>query len=243
MKQPLILVLLLFLCTFSNAQEYAVGIKAGLNYYNIGDLNSRGGSIQAGKPDETFTPNNEIGNQFGAFLNVAFGNLYIRPEINFVSNKNNYDFPVKTSHWKASKMDFPILVGYKVFDPISIYIGPSFSFFSEMTIEGANNSTGASPINYDKTTSNLIFGIQVEFKRFGVDLRYEYGLKETEGESGDNYQDFHNSAFGTNITDIWPYKPSQISLSLNIFLFRTDGDDIDDFFSKLFRKNACDCLR
>lgn len=239
MKQPLILVLLLTLCSSANSQEYAIGIKGGLNYYNIGDLNSRGGSIQAGKPDEIFTPNNEMGTQFGAFLNVAFGKLYIRPEINFVSNKNNYDFPLKTSRWTASKINVPLLVGYKIYDPISIYVGPSFSFFSEMNLEGANNSTGESPINYSKNTSNLMFGIQVEFKRFGVDLRYELGLKETEEE----LQNIHNSAFGTNLTDVYSYKPSQISLSLNIFLFRTDGDDIDDFFSNLFRKNVCDCYR
>lgn len=243
MKQPLIIISLLFICAFTNAQEYAIGIKGGLNYYSIGDLNSRGGSIQAGKPDETFTPNKEIGTLFGVFLNIAFDKLYIRPEINFVSNKNSYDFPVKTSNWKASKVDVPILIGYKIFDPVSIYLGPSFSFFDKITIEGANNSIGESPINFKKTSSNIVFGIQIEYKRFGVDLRYEYGLKETEGEFGDNFQDFNNSAFGINITDIWPYKPSQISLSLNIFLFRTNKDGISGFFDGIFKSNQCYCLR
>jgi hypothetical protein len=243
MKKPLILVFLFAMISFANAQEYAVGIKGGLNYYSIGDINSRGGSFETGHPDEIFSPNKEIGTQFGVFFNVAFGNFYVRPEINFVSNNNNYDFPLRTSHWKATKTDVPILIGYKVYDPISIYLGPSFSFFNKMTLEGANNNTDANPINFEKTTSNLIFGIQLEFKRFGVDLRYELGSKETEGESGDNYQDFQHSAFGINIGDIYPYKPSQISLSLNIFLFRTDGGEISDIFSKLFKGKGCNCYK
>ena len=242
MKRPQILVLLLLFCTFANAQEYAFGIKGGLNYYNIGDINSRGGSFQTGHPDEVFSPNKEMGIQYGAFLDIAFDKFYIRPEINFISNNNNYDFPVKTSQWKATKIDVPILIGYKVFDPIAIYVGPSFSFFDKMTIEGANNITNANPIDFEKSTTSLMFGVQVEFKRFGIDLRYEIGLKETVGEFGDNYQDFQHSAFGINIGDIYSYKPSQISLSLNIFLFRTNGDDISDIFSNLFKGNSCDCL-
>jgi hypothetical protein len=44
-----------------------------------------------------------------------------------------------------------------------------------MTLEGANNNSDPNPINYEKTTTSLMFEIQVEFKRFGVDLRYEIG--------------------------------------------------------------------
>ncbi len=239
MKKPLILVLLLFLCSFAYTQEYGVGIKGGLNYYTIGDIVTVGSNAQGPVAGLIFEPVKDIGYQFGAFLNVAFNKFYIRPEINFVTNKNNYDFPLQTSHWAASKINVPLLLGYKIYDPISIYIGPSFSFFNEMNLDGANNSTGESPINYSKNASNLMFGIQVEFKRFGVDLRYELSLKETVEER----QDIHNSGYGVNQADIYSYKPSQVSLSLNIFLFRTDGDDIDDFFSRLFRGNACNCLK
>lgn len=238
MKRSLLLVIFLYFFNNSYSQEYAIGVKTGLNYYTIGDINSRGGSIQAGKANETFSPNKEIGTQIGAFLNIDFGELYIRPELNYVNNKNNYNFPTKTSKWSASKIDLPILFGYKIYEPVSIYLGPTFSFFNEMTIEGANNVTGASPLLYKKTTTSINFGAMVEFKRFGIDLRYEIGLNETEGEHTDNYQDFHHSAYGINIADIWSYKPSQISLSLNIFLFRTDGENIKSLFK---RNSNCGC--
>jgi len=241
MKQPQLLVLLLLLCAFTNAQEFAIGIKGGLNYYSIGDINSRGGSLPGSPPDELFSPNQEMGTQYGVFLDVSFDKFYIRPEINFVSNKNNYDFPIKTVQWAASKVDVPILVGYKVFDPISIYIGPSFSFFSKMTMESANNIPGPNPINFEKSATNLMFGVQVEFKRFGVDLRYESGSKETTEERNDFIRGSVGGT-GVNLADIYAYKPSQISLSLNIFLFRTNGEDISDIFSNLFKSNSCDCL-
>jgi len=238
MNKSQIIVLLLFICAFGNAQEYAIGIKGGLNYYNIGDIITVGSNGPQGPvAGLIFEPVKDIGFQFGAFLNVAFDKFYIRPEINFVTNKNTYDFPKQTSEWTASKIDVPILFGYKIYDPISIYICPSFSFFDNMNLEGANNQPYEYLINFEKTTTSLMFGVQVEFKRFGVDLRYELGLKETVEER----QDIHNSAYGVNQADIYSYKPSQISLSLNIFLFRTDGDDIGGFFDGLFRKNVCDC--
>ena len=240
-KRILLLAFFLSICPLINAQEFAIGIKGGLNYYNIGDIYSRGGSIQAGKPDETFTPNNEMGYQFGAFFNVEFGKLFIRPELNFVTNKNSYDFPIKTSQWKATKTDVPLLIGYKIFDPIAIYVGPSFSFFSNMTMEGANNLPEEAPIAFEKTATSLMIGIQVEFKRFGVDLRYESGMKNTTGEFDDNWHDFYYSIYGVNIADIWSYKPSQISLSFNIFLFRTNADDLSGIFSGLFKSSKCWC--
>ena len=75
------------------------------------------------------------------------------------------------------------------------------------------------------------------FKRFGIDLRYQMANKETIEER----QDFNFSATGVNQADIYSYKPSQISLSLNIFLFRTNADDIGGAFANLFKNNKCYC--
>ena len=239
MKQPQILVLLLFLCAFANAQEFAIGIKGGINNNSIGDIITVGSNGANGPvAGLNFEPVKEIGYQFGAFLNIEFGKLYIRPEINYVDLNNSYKFPKTDSEWLTNKIDVPILIGYKIFKPVSIYVGPGFNFYDEVILHGANNTDGESTIDYYKSTTTLNFGVNVEFKRFGVDLRYEMANKETLEER----QDFHNSVYGVNQADIFAYKPSQISLSLNIFLFRTNGEDISDIFSNLFRGNSCDCL-
>lgn len=238
MKKLLLVALITLLYTNAlNAQELSFGLKGGLNYYSIGDMNSRGGSIMAGRPDEIFTPNKDIGTQFGAFMTIEFNKLYVRPELNFVAFNNTYEFPNKPSQWRARKIEIPALVGYKIFDPVSIYMGPSFSLFNKMTLEGANNSTTEDSINFNKTATTLNFGIQVEFKRFGIDLRYGLGLNETDEE----LQDINNSAYGTNLTDIYSYKPSELSLSFNIYVFRTNSSEIGGLFTNLFKGSKCYC--
>jgi len=237
MKKYLLLIGFLAVFNFCNAQEYTFGVKGGFNQFSIGDILSFGGSFQQGAPNETFSPNNELNIHYGAFLSISFGNFFIRPELIFGSINNSYDFPRSTSNWQTSKVDFPIHIGYKVFDPIAIYVGPNISFFKEVTLDGANNSKGASPIAYEKNLTNINIGIMVEFKRFGLDLRYGFPSKEIPTIRND----FHFSDYGINQADILTYKPSQISLSLNIFLFRTDGDEIDGLFSGLFKSNKCWC--
>ena len=118
-----------------NAQEYVFGVKGGFNTNKIGDINSRGGSIQVGKADEVFSPNKEIDILFGAYFAAEFGIFFIRPEINYVSLKNNYAFPKRKSNWSTSKIEVPLLLGIKVFDPISIYVGPSLNFWDRTLVQ------------------------------------------------------------------------------------------------------------
>lgn len=240
MKLRNVLIVFTILCCVElSAQEFAVGIKGGLNTNSIGDINSRGGSFETGHPDELFSPNKEIGYQFGAFLNIEFGKFFIRPEINYVQLNNSYSFPQAETSWSASKTDIPILLGYRIIGPIAPYVGFGFNLYGDVKMESANNTPGKTNINYFNSTTTLNFGINVEFKRFGIDLRYEMGNTETEEE----LQDFifsGNGATGVNLADILPYKPSQFSLSVNIFLFRTNADDIGGLFSGLF-KGKCHC--
>lgn len=237
-KQYLLIISVIFITSLSFAQEFSVGARGGLNYYSIGDINSRGGSIQSGLADVLYSPNKEMGTQFGAFLNVEFGKLYVRGEINFVSNNNNYDFPNKVSKWKASKTNIPILVGYKVFDPISIYAGIGFDVINKVSLDGVQETSfsDGGP-DLEKTSTNVTVGIMVEFKRFGLDLRYEPGSKETQEE----LLDIDNGKYGVNLADLRSYKPSQLSLSLNIYLFRTNSSDIGGLFTNLFRSDKCHC--
>lgn len=240
MKKPLILVLLLFICAFINAQEFTLGLKGGLNHYTIGDINSRGGSLPIKPPDELFTHNKDIGTQFGVYVNVEFGKLFIRPELNFVSSKNNYEFPNKTSIWKTSKIDIPILIGYEIFDPITIYAGPGFNIFNDTTLDGVQvTSFSDGGPDLEKTTININFGVMLRFGRYGIDLRYEYGLGETKEE----LLDIIRSEYGVNLADLRAYQPNVLSLSLTIDVLRTADDNLGWFFSNLFRSNTCNCLK
>lgn len=227
----------LILYSYSYAQEYTIGVRAGLNYYTIGDINSRGSSIEIGKPDELFSPNKDIGTQFGLYFNVEFGKLFIRPELNYVSSKNNYSFPLKKSIWKTSKIDIPLLVGYQIFEPVSIYAGPSLNIYNKTVLDGVQVTaySDGGP-NLEKTTFHLNVGVMAKYGRFGLDLRYEVGLKETEEE----LLDIIKSDYGANLVDLKPYTPSILSLNLTIDIFSTNADNVGGFFSNMFKKK-CYC--
>ena len=239
--KPTFLCVFLFFFSFSIfSQEFAVGIKGGLNNNTIGDINSIGASFETGHPDELFSPEQKMSYQFGAFLDVRFGKFFFRPEINYVDLKNSYVFPEGVSEWSTTKIDIPILIGYTIFNPVSVYVAPGFNFYNNVTMESANNTQGPSDINYYKSATNFNFGVNIEFKRFGVDLRYEMGNKETEVER----QDFifsRDGALGINQADIYSYKPSMVSLNVNIFLFRTNSDSMKGLFAGLFKGKKCHC--
>lgn len=238
MKTNLLLLFFLAIFCFTSAQEYTFGIRGGLNQYTIGELYSRGGSIAVGKANETFYPNKDIGYQFGGYFKVSFGKLFLQPEINYVSSKSHYDLPKKKSFWKTSKIDVPILIGYEVFDPISIYVGPGFNFFNTTTLDGVQvTSFSDGGPDMEKSTFNINFGIKVEFKGFGLDLRYESGQNETMEE----LLDINNNVYGTNLADLRAYKPHVVSLSIYLDIFNTDGEDIGSFFSDLFKGDNCWC--
>ncbi|RED48257.1 porin family protein [Seonamhaeicola aphaedonensis] len=236
MKLIYLLVAALFLQSSSLfSQDYVFGVKAGLNNNTIGDINSRGGSIAVGKPNEVFGPNKEISYQIGAYFMAEFGSFFIRPELNYVSLKNNYDFPLRKANWETSKIEFPILLGVEVFEPISIYAGPSFNFFDEVILDGVQvtSFSDGGPDLEDKSIS-LNFGVMFRYNRFGIDLRYEISTNETEEE----LLDINNSAYGVNLADLRVYKPKMLRLSLFIDLFRTDGTSLADLFKN---DNNCGC--
>lgn len=237
-KQNLLMLVIGLFAFTSYSQEFTLGARGGFNYYTIGDLNSRGGSIQAGKPDELFSPQKELGTQFGAFLDIEFGKLIIRPEINFATSKNKYDFPSKESFWKSSRINVPILVGYEIYDPVSIYIGPSFNIYNDTTLDGVDvTSFSDGGPDLEKTNIGLTFGVMVKVGRFGIDLRYETISQETQEE----LLDINNSAYGVNLADLKSYQPSILSLSVFIDILKTDKDDIGGFFAGIFQNNKCYC--
>ena len=237
-RQYIIIVICLLTSIFSNSQEFTIGARGGFNNYTIGDINSRGGSLPSRPPDELFSPTKLLGIQFGAFLNIEFGKLFVRPEINYSSSKNRYDFPVKEAFWKTSRIDVPILVGYEIFDPISIYIGPGFNVFNDTTLDGVQiTSFSDGGPDLEKTAIHFNFGVMMRVGRFGVDLRYEMNSKETQEE----LLDIVRSAYGVNLADLKSYKPNIISLSVFIDIFRTNDEDVGGFFSNLFKNNKCYC--
>ncbi|HSQ47777.1 MAG TPA: outer membrane beta-barrel protein [Lutibacter sp.] len=222
--KPLFIVILLISFSSANAQEYTFGVKGGINFNNIGELyhygNASGLGINVTPNDDTvFSAEKEMGIQFGAFVMIAFEKFFIRPEVNYVSSKNNYPLAFETAYWTSTKIDIPLLLGYKIYDPVSLYAGPSFSSISDMELEGVEQGSNY-PYVYKKSSTSINAGILAEYGRFGIDLRYQYGITKVE----ELRVDINRGIYGTNIADLLEYNPSQIMLSVHINILSINGD-------------------
>ena len=223
------------------SQEFGFGVKGGLNTISIGDIITVGSNGANGPvAGLVFEPQKDLGFQFGGYFFAQFGKLYVRPELNYFSSKSYYDFPNRQAEWSTSKIDFPILVGYDLIGPISVYAGPGFSFFGDTTIEGVQETgftTGDAGPDIKTTAISFNIGIAFRYKRLGIDLRYE--LEQT--EVAEEREDFIRSTFGVNLADLQSYNPNILSLSVSYDIFRTDAQNIGSLFSGLFKNNKCYC--
>lgn len=221
-------VLLLFIFSNNYAQDYFIGIKGGINYNTIGDFKHYGEETGIGgdlTPDEStiFTPTKTLGIHYGLYVKAEFGNLFVKPEINYTSMENSYTLGLgKTTNWTSSKIEIPILIGYNIYNPISIYAGPVFSSISDRDLEGLRLTSGKidTPIKYDKNSTSVSAGILIQYKRFGFDVRYDYGITAVKKQQIRMIR----SEYGTYIADLLEYNPSQLSVSLTIDLFNFTFD-------------------
>ncbi len=221
-KKSLLLVVLITICSFINAQEIIVGLKGGINYNTIGDVFSKGGSIEGGS-DATFSPDKVMGTQFGAFLDISFGRFFLRPEVIFSSLKSSYDFPTKISNWSVTRMDIPVLLGVHVYGPVSLVAGPVFSNVSKFELEGVEVGPNKTVLTYEKSLLNLQAGILLEMGRFGIDFRYEYGLKTV--ELIEDLDFFFDPGYGINLAHLLEYNSSQFIVSVHINIARFNSKD------------------
>jgi len=169
------------------------GVKGGLNY------NANGKYFESAS-DSYENPDRNIGYHLGVF--GKFGDsFYFRPELVYTATKSDYD----SGEFDMKKLDAPILVGFQVLGPFSVFVGPSFQYILDSEFDNVNIDN----IKNDFSVG-LNFGIAVNFENFGLDLRYERGFSENEATFlGNN---------GIIINDRLDTRPDQLIASIFIFL-------------------------
>ncbi len=168
------------------------GIKGGLNYNANGDyFESISSAVEH--------PERNIGFHIGAFGKLG-NRLYFRPELVYTSTKSDYN----NSDFKMQKIDAPLLVGIKVIGPISLFAGPSFQYIINSEFDDISINTIDNDISV-----GLNFGAAINFKKFGVDVRYERGFSNNEA------QFLNNNNIDISRLDT---RPSQLILSLSVAL-------------------------
>jgi hypothetical protein len=97
-----------------------------------------------------------------------------------------------------------MLVGFNIIGPLSLFGGPSFQYILDSEFSGIS----INDIEKDFTVG-LNFGVGINFKKLGIDLRYERGLSKNEASF------INENIINTSRIDT---RPNQLILSLSLLL-------------------------
>ena len=178
------------------------GIKAGLSYNKNGDLISA-----VGDAGENIVDGGEgkAGYHVGFWGKLDFPKIYLRPELVYTRTKSTYSVDGNSNDYNISKLDLPVLLGYKIFGPLHVFAGPAFQYTLSNDLDGLN----VEDVENDFTVG-LNVGVGVNLGKLGLDVRYERGFSENEAEF-----------IGNNVTDISgrvDARPSQVIFSASLKL-------------------------
>jgi hypothetical protein len=172
---------LIFFLLFTSSGLLAqgnLGFQFGLNDDNFGSIENISNKID----NYDLDIKNSTGFQFGVFTEIDLITFYIRPELNLIFSKSknaaayslDEGINIAEHSYKSSEIQLPIIFGYKVLGPISVFGGPSFKY----------NLSNSSNFNLedikDKYTLSLLLGSRVKIRSISVGLRYERGLNNNE---------------------------------------------------------------
>ncbi|NDV17697.1 outer membrane beta-barrel protein [Muricauda sp. TY007] len=205
MKKTLLVAVFALIGSAAMAQSGSgFGIKAGLSYNKNGDLI---GSVGDGGQDIVEGAEGKAGYHFGFWGKLDFPKIYLRPELVYSKTKSSYDLPDGDSEdYDVSKLDMPVLLGYKLIGPLHVFAGPAFQYtlnndFGDIEIEDVKNDF----------TVGLNAGVGVNLGNVGLDVRYERGFSENEAEIiNNNIANLENSRVDS--------RPSQIIFALSLKL-------------------------
>jgi len=204
MKKTLLFVAFAFISITTFAQKGSgFGIKAGLNYNQNGDLSFS--QVQTAGEDLITGSDGKVGFHVGVFGKLDFSKIFIKPELVYTKTKSSYDVVSSSTDYDISRIDLPVLVGYKLVGPLHIFIGPAFQY----TIDNTLKDVELEDLKNDFTVG-LNVGVAVNLGNIGLDIRYERGFSENEA-----------NIISDNVTDITgkvDSRPSQIIFALSLKL-------------------------
>ena len=172
--------LLFFLLIFSSSlyAQGNLGFQFGLNDDNFGSIENFRSKID----NYDLNLKNSTGFHFGFFTEIDLITFYIRPELNLIFSKSknaaayssDEGINIAEHKYRSSEIQLPVIFGYKIFGPISVFGGPSFKY----------NLSNSSNFNLDeikdKYTLSLLLGTRFKIRSISVGLRYERGLNDNE---------------------------------------------------------------
>lgn len=158
------------------AQAPGFGIKGGLNYGSVGDLEFTSEFAQ-----DTFSKENKTGYHAGLFYKMNLvGGVFIQPELLYTKlnteyTNNDVTIDADPLNYEFSKIDIPLLVGIDILGPLNVKAGPSFQYILDTGFEGID-------IDFEDPENSFTVGYQLgvgaTLGQLGFDVRYEGAFQD-----------------------------------------------------------------
>ncbi len=170
--KKIFLVIAIFSLSITNAQDldmFNYGVIIGVNYGSTDDLNISGGFSGI---SETIRSDKKTGYHAGLFFQINFNNMYVRPEVIYSLSKTNYN----DTEFSQEKIEIPLLYGFTVLKPISVFFGPSLQY----TLTSDLTDVEFQKIDIkNELAVNAQIGIALQLgKQIRLDARYQRGVSE-----------------------------------------------------------------
>ena len=170
MKKVLFIAMALITFLGFAQKETRIGIKAGVNYSQNGDLKT---AVSSAANDLISGSDQKMGYHLGLYAKMKLPLFYLRPELTFTHTKSAYDFSGNNGVYSQSKIDLPILLGYEIIGPLHVFAGPSIQFVLGNDFDIKQVALTDLEKN---TTIGFQFGAGLNLGRLGLDVRFERGL-------------------------------------------------------------------
>lgn len=183
MKRIILILCVAFAFSQTTIAQTDFGIKAGVNYNDNGDV-----TFSETTDNVINGADSKAGFHVGLWFRgkVPIVGFYIRPELIYTQVNTEYVDNSSTTNYEFSKIDVPVLFGKKFLGVVTAFIGPSFQYILNDDFEFSNVTTD----DFDKFSVGAQAGFGIELGNFGIDVRWERGLSETEAKFSRENSDF-----------------------------------------------------
>ena len=205
MKKILCIALVMMANFAFSQKETGIGIKAGVNYSQNGDLKT---SFSSAAGDLIAGSEQKIGYHLGFYAKINLPVFYLRPELIYTHTESAYNFSGSNAIYSQSKIDLPLLLDYELLGPLHIFAGPSLQWVLANDFDLKSIDLKDLEKN---TTIGLQFGAGLNLGRLGIDVRVERGLSP-------NQIKIINNNIGALPDSRIDTRPSQLIFSLSYAL-------------------------
>lgn len=219
MKKRILLALLIavsFLSTQAQKKEQNsflnIGLKAGLNYGNNGEISFKNLEAQAEDLITSEGAKDQVGYHLGLFLRVNLTkSLFIRPEIQFTQNSSKFD--KSQTKYTLDKIDLPLLIGTKIAGPVYVMAGPSLQYITKNKLENIAISSVKNEFSV-----GFQVGTGIQLGRFNADIRYEKGFSDNQAKAIKSFGTLQNLATQLDTEVRVDARPSQFIIGIGLDL-------------------------